>query len=169
MAGPASAAAAVEGEAPAPSGGKKKLLVIVAAAVLLLGGGGGAAWWFFLRSPMPKAEAKEDPHKPPEHVTKLGTLVVNVAGTEGRRYLRTTVEVGTKGKLGGSHGLDDSLRARLVDAAISVLGAQELATLLDPEEREDIRDELKESLNQAMGHGHGDGITHVFLTEFIVQ
>jgi flagellar FliL protein len=167
MAGPASAAPAAEGEAPAPSGGKKKLLVIVAAAVVLLGGGGGAAWWFFLRSPVPKAEAKEDPHKPPEHVVKLGTIVVNVAGTEGRRYLRTTVEIGTKGKMGGGHGADDSVRARLVDAAISVLGGQELSTLLDPDERDEIREELKESLNKALGHG--ESITHVFLTEFIVQ
>ena len=167
MAGPASAAPAAEGEAPAPSGGKKKLLVIVAAAVVLLGGGGGAAWWFFLRAPVPKAEAKEDPHKPPEHVVKLGTIVVNVAGTEGRRYLRTTVEIGSKGKMGGGHGADDSVRARLVDAAISVLGGQELATLLDPDERDAIREELKESLNTALGHG--ESITHVFLTEFIVQ
>jgi flagellar basal body-associated protein FliL len=108
--------------------------------------------------------AKEDPAaKPPEHVVKVGTIVVNVAGTDGRRYLRTTVELGAKAK--DAKHLEE-LRAPLLDAAIGVLGGKPLAELLDPEERDGLREELLERLNQVTG---GHGISHVFLTEFVVQ
>lgn len=150
------------GAAPAAPAKRSKLLVIVAAAVVLLGGGGGAAWFLLHRSP-PKAEAKEDPHRLPEHVLKIGTLVVNIAGTEGRRYLRTTVELGTKPK--DAKHLEE-LRAPLLDSAIGVLGGKDLAELLDPGKREGLRTELREHLNKVTG---GHGVSHVFLTEFVIQ
>jgi flagellar basal body-associated protein FliL len=108
--------------------------------------------------------AKEDPAaKPPEHVVKVGTIVVNVAGTDGRRYLRTTLELGAKAK--ESKHLEE-LRAPLLDAAIGILGGKPLPELLDPEERDGLREELLERLNEVTG---GHGISHVFLTEFVVQ
>lgn len=147
--------------APAPSG-RLRLLIAAVAAVALLAAAGGGAWHFLLR-PQLKAEAKEAPAKPPEHVLKIGTIVVNIAGTDGRRYLRTTLELGTKPK--NAKHLEE-LRAPLLDAAIGILGGKTLEELLKPEERDDLRDELREGLNQAAG---GHGITHVFLTEFVVQ
>ncbi len=138
-------------------------LILVAALLLVVLGGGGAGAWFFLHRPQHAAEATEPEGKPPEHVVKLGTVVVNVAGTEGRRYLRATVELGAGGK---DVKKIEELRAPLVDTAIGVLGAKELAGLLDPEERGELRDELRTRLNQAIG---GKGVSHVFLTEFVIQ
>jgi len=162
VAGAKPAPAAEPAEAPVKGGGKKKLIMMALAGLVLVGGGGGAAWFFVLR-PSPKAEAKAaEAPKPPEHVVKVGTIVVNVAGSEGRRYLRATIEVGATAKAAAhiEHG-----KAPLVDAAISVLAGKDLATLLDVDERGALRDELKEHLNHA---AHG-GVTHVFLTEFVVQ
>lgn len=161
MAPPAKREPEAEATPAAPAKGKSKLIVIAAAAVVLLGGGGAGAWYFLLR-PAPVA-AKEDPAaKPPEHVVKVGTIVVNVAGSEGRRYLRATIEVGGSAKAAAhiEHG-----KAPLVDAAISVLAGKDLALLLDVEKRGGLRDELRERLDKA---AHG-GVTHVFLTEFVVQ
>jgi flagellar protein FliL len=150
------------GAAAAAPARKPTLLVIAAAAVVLLGGGGGAAWFLLHRAP-PKAEAKEDPNTLPEHVLKIGTLVVNIAGTEGRRYLRTTVELGTRPK--DAKHLEE-MRAPLLDGAIGVLGSKEMAELLDPGKREELRNELRERLNKVTG---GHGVSHVFLTEFVIQ
>ena len=158
MAEPAPAEAA---GAPAPRKGKSRLILIAAVLLVVLAGGAGA--WFFLHRGHHPAEAKEPEGKPPEHIVKLGTVVVNVAGTEGRRYLRATVELGAGGK---DVKKIEELRAPLVDTAIHVLGAKELAGLLNPEERGELRDELKTRLNEAIG---GKGVSHVYLTEFVIQ
>jgi flagellar FliL protein len=162
VAGAKPAPAAEPAEAPA-KGGRRKLVLVALAALVLVGGGAGGGAWFFLLRPHPKAEAKADDHaKGPEHVVKVGTIVVNVAGSEGRRYLRATIEVGGSAKAAAhiEHG-----KAPLVDAAISVLAGKDLALLLDVEKRGGLRDELRERLDKA---AHG-GVTHVFLTEFVVQ
>ena len=90
-------------------------------------------------------------------------MVVNVAGTEGKRYLRTTVEVGAAPK--DAKHLEE-LKAPLLDAAVAVLGKKELASLLEPGDRQELREELKTRFNAALGHPL---VTHVYLTEFIVQ
>jgi flagellar FliL protein len=154
------APAAGEEAAPAPRRGRRRLLVLGLGVLLLLGGAGGGAWWLWLRprpAPAPKAA------RPPEHVVKIGTIVVNVAGSEGRRYLRATVEVGATAKAAAhaEHG-----KAPLVDAAISVLAGKDLPALLDVGRRDELRRELRDRLDHAV---HGGGITHVFLTEFVVQ
>ncbi|MBI1846046.1 MAG: flagellar basal body-associated FliL family protein [Candidatus Rokubacteria bacterium] len=166
----AGAKPAPQAEAAAP---KRSMLPFIAAAlVLLLVGGGGAAWFFMFRG-AGRAEAKPEPASlPPEHVIKAGTVVVNVSGTEGRRYLRTSIEIGTDAK----HAKHvEELRGAILDRAIHVLGAKSLEELLQPDERDAIRDELRESINEAIGHGGKGGkgehgpVSHVFLTEFIIQ
>ena len=156
--------APAEATAPAPAPRRRlpRPVLTAAALLLVLGGGGGAAWHFFLRAHHP-AEAKEPAEKAPAHILKLGTMVVNVQGTEGRRYLRATVELGTGAK---EVKRLEELRAPLVDTAIGVLGAKALPVLLQPGERGALRDELRTRLNEAIG---GTGVSHVYLTEFVIQ
>jgi flagellar FliL protein len=156
---PAEAEAPAEG-APRP---RRSRLVLLAGALALVLAGGGAGAWFFLHRPAPGGAPKAEAARPPEHVVKLGTVVVNVAGTEGRRFLRATLELG----LGATEAKRvEELRAPLVDAAIGVLGEKPLGSLLQPAEREGLRQELRARLSAAAG---GRGVTHVFLTEFVVQ
>jgi len=96
-------------------------------------------------------------------VLKAGTVVVNIAGTEGKRYLRTTVEVGAA--LKDVKHLEE-LKAPLLDAAVEVLGKKPLAVLLEPGDREPLREELRTKFNAALGH---PAVTRVYLTEFIIQ
>jgi flagellar FliL protein len=161
MSAPAKPAEAEAPEAP-PRRPLPRLALLAGALVLVLAGGGAGAW-FFLHRPAPGGTPKAEAAQPPEHVVKLGTVVVNVAGTEGRRFLRATLELG----LGAKEAKRvEELRAPLVDAAIGVLGEKPLGSLLQPAEREGLRRELRARLNGAVG---GRGVTHVFLTEFVVQ
>jgi flagellar FliL protein len=147
----------------APPAKRSPLLLIVIGLVAVLAGGGGAGWFFFVhhRGPVaPAAHAEEA--KPPAHVLRAGTVVINVAGTEGKRFLRTTVEVGASSK--DAKHLEE-LKAPLLDAAINVLGTKALGALLEPE-RDGLREELKKRFNAVLGHPM---VTHVYLTEFIVQ
>ena len=165
MSAPADAPAA-GAEAPKTKG-KMGLILIIVGLLVVLGGGGGAGWFFFLRSkgPVEAKTEKEETHKPPEHILKAGTLVVNIAGTEGRRYLRTTLEVGTEPKQ-AKHV--EELRPLLLDAANAMLGTKDLGELLEPEQREHLKQELREKLNEAIG-GKKPLITHVLLSEFVIQ
>lgn len=165
MAAHAEAPAAAAEAAPKKKG-KMGLLLIIVGLVVVLAGGGGAGWFFFLRPHGPVEAKKEETHKPPEHIIKAGTLVVNIAGTEGRRYLRTTLEVGA-GPKDAKHL--EELRPLMLDAANGVLGTKPLDELLEPDGREDLKEELKHRLNEAVGHGKKDVITHVMLTEFVIQ
>jgi flagellar FliL protein len=150
----------------APPAKRSPKLLIVGALVTVLAGGGGAGWFFFLHKAGGKgapAAAHAEETKPPAHVLKAGTVVVNIAGTEGKRYLRTTVEVGAAPK--DAKHLEE-LKAPLLDAAIEVLGQKSLAALLEAGDREPLREELRTKFNAALGHA---AVTHVYLTEFLIQ
>lgn len=147
--------------APAPKPGRSKLLVlggVVGLVVLLLGAGG--AWLVFARG---HRDGGDKAPEKPAHIWKAGTIVVNVAGTEGRRYLRATVELGVDAK---EVKQLEQRRAPLLDAAIEVLASKRLEQLLETNEREKLKDELKRQLNSAAGSTR---ISQVFLTEFVVQ
>jgi flagellar FliL protein len=162
MAGPAKPPAG-EGAPAAPPAKRSKLPLVIVAVVVLLAAGGGGGWFFFLRG-HPAPEAKEGGEaKPPERVWKVGTIVVNVAGTEGRRYLRTTVELGVVPK--EARHVEES-KPVLMDAAVSVLSGKDLDELLDADERDSLREELRERFNETLGRR---AVSHVFLTEFVIQ
>ncbi len=131
---------------------------LIGVVVLVLGAGG--AWFLLTRLGRSgeKAEAKAA-----AHVWKAGTIVVNVAGTEGRRYLRATVELGVDAK--ETKRLEES-RAPILDAAIEVLASKRLEQIFEVNDREKLKDELKRHLNDALG---APRISQVFLTEFVVQ
>jgi flagellar FliL protein len=153
------------GADPPKKKSKRGLLLVIVGLVAVLAGGGGAGWFFFLRPKGPAPAKQEEVHKAPEHILKAGTLVVNIAGTEGRRYLRTTLEVGTAPKQ-AKHV--EELRPLLLDAANTILGTKDLGELLEPEQREHLKEELRERLNEAIG-GPKPVITHVLLSEFVIQ
>jgi flagellar FliL protein len=152
--------------AAAPPARRSRMPLIAGALAVVLAGGGGAGWFFFVHKAGAKsapAEAHAEEHKPPAHVMRAGTVVVNIAGTEGKRYLRTTVEVGAA--LKDAKHLEE-FKAPLLDAALDVLGTKPLPALLEPGDREPLREELRTKFNAALGH---PAVIRVYLTEFLVQ
>src|SRR2546425_1159950 len=93
MPSPTSPMAAAVAPAPAalpPPAGRRRILLVVMFCALgvAIGASSVAVWLFF--APSGRAEAVS---RGPAYVFRVGTIVVNVAETNGRRYLRTTVEL----------------------------------------------------------------------------
>jgi len=90
--------------------------------------------------------------------------VVNVAETNGRRYLRTTLELGAAAPK-AARRLEEQ-RTPIIDSAIDVLSSTPLEELLNPARRDALRESLRKRINETVG---GDLVSQVFFTEFVVQ
>lgn len=84
--------AAVPGEAEAPKKKSRKLLWI-AMAVVLLGAGGGGAYWWSARASAAAAPLKKEPTK---YFAIDPSFTVNLADTDGVRYLQADVQLATR-------------------------------------------------------------------------
>ena len=157
MAAPASPA--VVTPAPAAREPRRLMILTVAALAVAVLATGVAIWLVLFQKPKAEAVSKNSPH-----VFRAGTLVVNITETQGRRYLRATIELGTASAKDGRR-LEEQ-RTPLLDAAIGVLSARRLEELLDATKREALKAELKRQLNAALD---GEPVTQVFFTEFVIQ
>jgi flagellar basal body-associated protein FliL len=145
---------------PAPTGRRGILLLVMFCALGVVVAASSVAVWLFL-APSGRAEAVS---RGPAYVFRVGTIVVNVAETNGRRYLRTTVELAAPSSK-DMRRLEEH-RTPLVDAAIGVLGATPLESLLDHSKRETLKAQMRDRLNEAVG---GSAVNQVFFTEFVIQ
>jgi flagellar protein FliL len=93
-----------------------------------------------------------------------GKVLVNVAGTQGTRYLLASIVlVGAEPNL---KSLVDAADAQLRDAASSILSSKAIADLEKPGSRNLIRSELVSAFNNILGHGL---VKEIYLTEFAIQ
>ncbi len=91
-------------------------------------------------------------------------VVVNLAGTMGTRYLKTTFMV---------TGADPTLRAqfeanrpRMIDLSLNVLSSLTLADLEEPAAKNILREKLGAAYNQALGRKVAE---QIYFSDFVVQ
>jgi flagellar FliL protein len=173
-------------DAPAPppvasAGGLKPWLPVVAAVVLAPAMSFAVAEFVLLPRLKKKLQAPEEPvpekHEEPakssEHGGKKGEptdpasfefkdVVVNLAGTMGTRYLKTSFVV--KGKQ--VRTVFEADKVRLADATLGVLSAVTLAELEQAGSRNILRGKLVNAYNQTLGKHVVD---QVFFTDFVIQ
>jgi flagellar basal body-associated protein FliL len=107
--------------------------------------------------------------KPPAHkfgrVLALDSVVVNVAQTEGRRYLKATVhlEVADEEKLVKEL---ESRKPQMVDLIVATLSKKTLTDVTAPEALDRLRGEMLERFVSVLG---AERVRQVFVTEFVVQ
>jgi flagellar protein FliL len=91
-------------------------------------------------------------------------VVVNLAGTAGTRYLKTSFLVtGTDANLRATF---DAAKPRLTDVTLNVLSSLTLADLEEPGARNVIREKLVVAYNQVLGRKVAD---QVYFSDFVVQ
>ena len=114
----------------------------------------------------PAAPAKPGDKKAPETGPQFhfDNVVVNLAGTMGTRYLKTSFLV---------TGSDDNLatkfeaaRPQLGDVTLAVLSSLTLADLEEPGSKNIIREKLVSAYNQALGQKLAE---NVYFSDFVVQ
>lgn len=95
---------------------------------------------------------------------EFNNIVVNLAGTMGTRYLKTTfIVTGADDTL---KGIFDDNKARLTDVTLNVLSSLTLSDLEEPGSKNVLREKLVSAYNQALGRKVAD---QVYFSDFVVQ
>jgi flagellar FliL protein len=107
-------------------------------------------------------EGKGEKGGPPGY--QFDSVVVNLAGTMGTRYLKTSFLVtGADPKI---KELFEANKPRLTDVTLNVLSSLTLADLEEPGSKNVIRERLVGAYNQALGHKVAD---QVYFSDFVIQ
>ena len=91
-------------------------------------------------------------------------VVVNLAGTMGTRYLKTSFTV--TGLNGNFKTTIESNKARLTDVTLNVLSSLTLADLEEPGSKNVLRDKLVAAYNQVLG---ARVVDQVYFADFLIQ
>jgi len=128
---------------------KSPLILIGVVAVLALAIGGGAAWFFLghKSDPNAAAEAKAKHIKAPVFVT-LEPFVVNLAG-DVQHYLQVGIDL----RIVDDH-VNDQIKVHLPEirnAVLLLLSSKSVEDLSSMEQKNRLRDELREAINKPLG------------------
>lgn len=97
---------------------------------------------------------------------EFSNVVVNLAGTMGTRYLKTSFIVTPADKKGNLKNLFEEHKAKLTDITLNVLSSLTLADLEEPGSKNVLREKLVATYNQALGKRVVD---QVYFSDFVVQ
>lgn len=95
---------------------------------------------------------------------EFSNVVVNLAGTMGTRYLKTSFLV--TGPEPGLKAIFDGDKPRLTDVTLNVLSSLTLADLEEPGAKNVLREKLVAAYNQALGRKVAE---QVYFSDFVVQ
>jgi len=128
---------------------KKSPLMLIGVAVLALAIGGGAAWFFMghKSDTAAPAEAKPKHIKAPVFVT-LEPFVVNLAG-DVQHYLQVGIDL----RIVDDH-VNDQIKLHLPEirnAVLLLLSSKTVEDLSSMEQKNRLRDELREAFNRPLG------------------
>jgi len=143
----------------------KGLIIIIIVVVAVLVGGGGA--FFFLSKPgSDKAQMKEKENvKKDEGVMfALDPFVVNLSDQGASKFLKVSIqlELSSPPTLESAKGKTPQIR----DAIINLLTSKTSDSLMSPEGKLQLKDEINMMANQILGN---NTVKNVYLTEFVMQ
>ena len=169
---------------------KKKLIIIVAAVLVLVGGGAAAALMSGSKK-APESEEEQAHQEENRHLAavQLDTIIVNLSENASFLKVKMTIEYdpeilakysGEGG--GGGHGgggaggegeggmppLFAEKEAQIRDAIINTLSAKSAAEVLNPDGKDQLKEDLVEAINEALGLEEGP-VVNVYFKEFLVQ
>jgi len=114
--------------------------------------------------PEEKAPPPEEEVPPVGFITPIKDLVVNPAGTNGTRYLCTTVAFETHDQV-----VADEIKTRepqVRDLLIEILGGRTVEELSDLDNRVKIRKEIEDAINEMLVSGK---VVGVYFSNFVLQ
>jgi flagellar basal body-associated protein FliL len=117
-----------------------------------------------------KGHAEKEEHEGGAIIEKPVTVIVNVAGTDGTRFLRMEVVFGyneEKYKLLAEE-FEKLFAPKVKDLLIDMLSQIPLEELQKPDTKNEIRRDLKRLVNEMIPEKEGQ-VTEVFINDFIIQ
>ncbi len=157
--------------APTPRLGGKLVSLLPTLGILLGLAAAAFALVLFVVRPLFPALPTSSGGKPRPAAEKFGrvvtldSVVVNVAQTEGRRYLKATVQI----EIPGDDKVAKEVEARkpqLLDLLVATLTQKSLAEVTAVNALDRLRSEVQERMGQELGR---EKIRRIFITEFVVQ
>jgi flagellar FliL protein len=97
---------------------------------------------------------------------EFNNVVVNLAGTMGTRYLKTSFVVTAADKSGNVKAVFEGQKAKLTDITLNVLSSLTLADLEEPGAKNVLREKLVAAYNQALDKRVVD---QVYFSDFVIQ
>lgn len=160
-------------KASAAGGGKVKAIAIQAGILMALTGAAFGVNLYVLKPMLVvsgKEQAKEPAakHKVEQHPGKILALdpaIVNIAGTNGRRYLKITVQI----EVPEDEKLIKEVEARkplLSDRLIQILASKSLEEVTSAGSLEILKRQIADQFGKELGT---DRLKGVYLTEFVIQ
>lgn len=164
-----------EGETKASTkeGGKLKAIAIQAGILMALTGAAFGINAYVLK-PMLVADGKEQAktpaanHPPEEHQGKILALdpaIVNIAGTNGRRYLKVTVQI----EIREDEKIVKEVEAQkplLSDRLIQILSGKTLEEVTAAGSLQTLKQQIADQFGRELGT---DRLKNIYLTEFVIQ
>jgi flagellar FliL protein len=124
------------------------------------GGAGAGAGADAHAAPKGDAAGKEKPEVRP----KFENLTVNIAGTQGTRYLKVTFNV--VGKNDAANKKIDAKYAEMVDTTLTILASLSMPELDEPSSKAVVRGRLVAAFNDLL---KAPLVEQVFFSDFVVQ
>ncbi len=115
-------------------------------------------------SPGHGSKADHGKENGPEASYEFTNVVVNLAGTMGTRYLKTSFLV--TGSDPQINSLFENQKPKMTDVTLNVLSSLSLADLEEPGAKNVLREKLVTAYNQAIGHKVAE---QVYFSDFVIQ
>ncbi|MBM4064102.1 MAG: hypothetical protein FJ266_00405 [Planctomycetes bacterium] len=97
-------------------------------------------------------------------VVPVDTIVVNLSGSNGRRYLKAKINLEVKD--GDVKKIIEAKAVQIKDRLISILSSKTLEDIDGLEAQENLRKEIKDAVDVVL---KAEGVLQVYFTEFVVQ
>lgn len=148
-------------------------LLLVGVAAFCLAAAAGA--FFYTRSVHRQMETEASGAEAPKPAPRPGPIysfepfIVNVAGTDGTRYLKASITVECADRKASADIAAAEYKVR--DAVLAVLSAYELGDLTDVSKRDAIRHRVADAIEQSISGGRKgpDRVRGVYFLEFVIQ
>ena len=94
----------------------------------------------------------------------MDTIVVNLSGSNGRRYLKAKINL--EAKDGDVKKIIEAKSIQIKDRLISIISSKTLEDIDGLEAQENLRKEIKDAVDVVL---KVEGVLQVYFTEFVVQ
>jgi len=105
-----------------------------------------------------------DEEKLTETLWSMGTIIVNLLDEEGRRYLKTEIQIEITKKEAVAEL--DIVKPKVMDSILDLLSSKSYKEIVGYEAKQRLRDEIAERVNMHLKTG---SVRKVYFTEFIIQ
>ena len=155
-----------EAEAQGKEGGKKKIILFVLIGIFILGIAAGVVFFLGGKKKDKKGEkiGAELKHPKQTFFVTLDPVIVNLLDPTGKRYLQIQISLEVSDKK-----LEEEINKKIPvikDTINTIIGEKTVEDVLAPNAKEEIKKELLEAINKALGE---DVVLKIYILQFIVE